>query len=45
MTNFSVECVHQKFGGPLVEGWNEILPLSKAAKFGVIFQIFLLNLI
>ena len=32
-------------GGPIFGGWNEILLLGKALKFGVIFQKFALKLI
>ena len=32
-------------GGPIFRGWNEILLLGKALKFGVIFQKFALKLI
>ena len=33
------------FGGPIFRGWNEILLLGKALKFGVIFQKYALKLI
>ena len=46
MQDFSVEGVHKMFGrGPIVRGWNEILLLGKALKFGVIFQKLALKLI
>ena len=45
MQDFSVEWVHQIFGGPIFEGRNEILLLVKALKFGVIFQKYALKLI
>ena len=32
------------FGGPICLGWNEILLLGKALKFGVIFQKYALKL-
>ena len=35
MQDFSVEGVHQMFGGPIFEGRNEILLLGKTLKFGV----------
>ena len=38
MQEFSVEWVHQMFGGPIFEGRNEILLLGKALKFKVNFQ-------
>ena len=40
MQDCSVEGVHKMFGG-----WNEILLLGKALKFGVIFQKLALKLI
>ena len=45
MQDFSVEGVHIMFGGPIFRGWNEILLLGKALKFGVIFQKYSLKLI
>ena len=33
------------FGGPIFRGWNEILLLGKALKFGVIFLKYALKLI
>ena len=37
--------VHKMFGGSIFRGWNEILLLGKALKFGVIFQKYALKLI
>ena len=46
MLDLSVEGVRQMFGGgPIFRGWNEILLLGKALKFGVIFQKYELKLI
>ena len=46
MQDFTVEGVHKMFGGgPIFRGWNEILLLGKALKFGVIFQKYALKLI
>ena len=46
MQDLSVEGVHKMFGGgPIFRGWNEILLLGKALKFGVIFQKYALKLI
>ena len=46
MQDFSVEGVRQMFGvGPIFRGWNEILLLGKALKFGVIFPKLALKLI
>ena len=38
MTDFSVEGVHQMFGGQIFEGRNEILLLGEALKSKVIFK-------
>ena len=38
MPDFSVEGVHQMFGGPIFESRNEILLLGKDVKFRGIFQ-------
>ena len=43
--DFSIEGVHQMYGGPIFEGGNEILLLGKALKFRVIFQKYALKLI
>ena len=45
MHDFSVEEVHQIFGGPIFYGRNEILLLGRALKFRVIFQKYALTLI
>ena len=47
MLDFSVEGAPKNvfWGGPIFRGWNEILLLGKALKFGVIFQKFALKLI
>ena len=45
MQDFSVEGVRQMLRGAIFRGWNEILLLGKALKFGVIFQKFALKLI
>ena len=45
MQDFSVEGVHQMFGGQIFEGLNQILLLGKALKFRVIFQKYELKLI
>ena len=46
MQDFSVEGGPQNVcGGPIFRGWNEILLLDKALKFGVIFQKLALKLI
>ena len=46
MQDFSVEGGPQNvWGGPIFRGWNEILLLGKALKFGVIFQKYALKLI
>ena len=46
MQDFSVEGGSTKcLGGPIFRGWNEILQLGKALKFGVIFQKYALKLI
>ena len=43
---FRLRGVHKMFGGgPIFRGWNEILLLGKALKFGVIFQKLALKLI
>ena len=43
MQDFSVEGVHQIFGGPIFKCRNENFQLDKALKFKVIFQICELN--
>ena len=46
MQDFSVEGGPQNaWGGPIFRGWNEILLVGKALKFGVIFQKLALKLI
>ena len=46
MQDFSVERGPPNvWGGPIFRGWNEILQLGKALKFGVIFQKSALKLI
>ena len=46
MQDFSVEGGPQNvWGGPIFLGWNEILLLGKALKFGVIFEKYALKLI
>ena len=46
MQDFSVEGGPENvWGGPIFQGWNEILLLGKALKFGVIFQKYALKLI
>ena len=45
MQDFSVEGVRKMLGGPIFRGWNEILLLGKALKFGVIFKKYALKLI
>ena len=46
MQDFWLRWVRQMFGGgPIFRGWNEILLLGKALKFGVIVQKFGLQLI
>ena len=45
MQDFSVEGVQKMLGGTIFRGWNEILLLGKALKFGVIFQKFACKLI
>ena len=46
MQDFSVEGGPQNvWWGPIFRGWNEILLLGKAQKFGVFFQKFALKLI
>ena len=46
MQDFSVEGGPQNVcGGPIFRGWNEILLLGKALKFGKIFQKYELKLI
>ena len=42
---FRFRAVHKILGGPIFRGWNEILLLGKALKFGVIFQKYALKLI
>ena len=37
---FRFSRVRQMYGGPIFRGWNEILLLGKALKFGVIFQTY-----
>ena len=45
MKDFSVERVHQKFGGPIIEGRNKSLLLGKASNFGGILQNYALKLL
>ena len=45
MQDFSVEGSPQNvWRGPIFRGWNEILLLGEAIKFGILFQKFALKL-